>query len=173
MICLLMESVWNKFRTNRYLAISLWNIGTIWDGEEQWNLPWLRIFHAPLILAQIIQAGCLSFHLGESQFERHLITIIAVDAAYLLFFWLVWNLNNLLLKWIIESYSSLMLYKNNWLIHVVRSIHSRLMSNCTKCIVSCVNACMYPETLSRNTEQERNQDATFQVHEIDVNCERF
>lgn len=86
---------------------------------------------------------------------------------------LVWNLNNLLLKWIIESYSSLMLYKNNWLIHVARSIHSRLMSNCTKCIVSCVNACMYPETLSRNTEQERNQDATFQVHEIDVNCERF
>ena len=31
---------------------------------------------------------------------------------------------------------------------------------------------MYPETLSRNTEQERNQDATFQVHEIDVNCKR-
>lgn len=80
---------------------------------------------------------------------------------------------HLLLKWIIESYSSLMLYKNNWLIHVARSIHSRLMSNCTKFIVSCVNACMYPETLSRNKEQDGNQDATFQVHEIDVNCERF
>lgn len=149
---------------------------------EYWhNLGWWGAVKSPLAkdhpctfnIAQIIQAGCLSFHLGESQFERHLITIIAVDAAYLMFFWLVWNLNNLLLKWIIESYSSLMLYKNNWLIHVARSIHSRLMSNCTKCIVSCVNACMYPETLSRNTEQERNQDATFQVHEIDVNCERF